>query len=72
MKSNDHFKALFGKIEVLFERFLRRFITVNETWIHHYTPEIKEQPKQWISPDERAPKKAKTVPSARKGQSKCF
>ncbi|EFN71643.1 Histone-lysine N-methyltransferase SETMAR, partial [Camponotus floridanus] len=29
--------------------FLRRFITVDETWIHHNTPETKEQSKQWIS-----------------------
>lgn len=42
--------------------FWRRFIT----WIHDYTPEIKEQSKQWISTGEKAPKKAKTVPSASK------
>jgi len=46
--------------------FLRRFITVDETWIHHYTPEMKEQSKQWVGPGETAPKKAKTVPSAGK------
>ena len=39
---------------------LRRFVTVDETWIHWYTPETKEQSKQWTSPGERAPKKAKT------------
>ena len=44
----------------------RRFVTVDETWIHHYTPETKEQSKQWISPGESAPKKAKTIPSAGK------
>ena len=27
--------------------FLRRYITVYETWIHFYTPETKEQSKQW-------------------------
>ncbi|XP_044753550.1 histone-lysine N-methyltransferase SETMAR-like [Coccinella septempunctata] len=47
-------------------QFLRRFVTVDETWIHHYTPETKEQSKQWTSPGERAPKKAKAVPSAGK------
>ena len=26
--------------------FLRRFITMDETWIHHFTPETKEQSKQ--------------------------
>jgi len=44
--------------------FLRRFVTVDETWIHWCAPETKEQSKQWTSPGEPAPKKAKTVPSA--------
>lgn len=44
------------------KEFLWRFVTVDETWIHHYTPEMKEQSKQWTSPGEPAPKKAKTVP----------
>ncbi|XP_014487341.1 PREDICTED: histone-lysine N-methyltransferase SETMAR-like [Dinoponera quadriceps] len=43
------------------KEFLRRFVTVDETWIHWYTPETKKQSKQWISPGERAPKKAKTA-----------
>ena len=47
------------------KEFLRRFVTVDETWIHHYTPEIKEHSKEWTSP-ERAPKKAKTVASVGK------
>lgn len=38
--------------------FWRRFITVDETWIHHYTPETKQQSKQWVGPGERASKKA--------------
>ena len=32
------------------DEFLRRFITVDETWIHYFTPETKEQSKQWTSP----------------------
>ncbi|EFN82199.1 hypothetical protein EAI_05142, partial [Harpegnathos saltator] len=27
--------------------FLRRFITMDETWVHRFTPETKEQSKQW-------------------------
>jgi len=46
------------------KEFLRRVVTVDETWIHHYTPETKQQSKQWISPGESAPKKAKTGLSA--------
>ena len=48
------------------KEFLRRFVTVDETWIHWFTPVTMEQSKQWTSPGERAPKKAKTVLSAGK------
>jgi len=48
------------------DEFLHRFITVNETWIHYFTPEMKEQSKQWISLDESDLKKVKTVKSAGK------
>lgn len=48
------------------QEFLRRFITVDETWIHHYTPETKVQSKQWVEAGSSAPKKAKTTPSAGK------
>lgn len=46
--------------------FFNRFITVDETWLHHYTPETKIQSMQWTAKGEPAPKKAKTVPSAGK------
>lgn len=52
--------------------FLRRFITTDETWIHHYTPETKEQSKQWREKGESAPKKAKTVLSAGKVMATVF
>ena len=48
------------------DEFLHRFITVDKTWIHYFTPEMKEQSKQWASPGEPAPKKVKTVKSAGK------
>jgi len=32
------------------DEFLRRFITVDETWIRYFTPETKKQLKQWTSP----------------------
>ena len=63
MTSSEHCLDMFKRTS---KEFLRRFVTVDETWIHHYTPEIKEQSKQWTSPGERAPKMAKTVPSAGK------
>lgn len=52
--------------------FLRRYVTVDETWIHYYTPETKRQSSQWIFKGERAPKKAKTVPSAGKVMATVF
>ena len=48
------------------DEFLHRFITVDEIWIHYFTPEMKEQSKQWISLDESDLKKVKTVKSAGK------
>jgi Transposase. len=48
------------------KEFLHHFVTINETLIHWYTPETKEQSKQWTSPGERALKKANTVLSAGK------
>ncbi|GBP84565.1 Histone-lysine N-methyltransferase SETMAR [Eumeta japonica] len=54
------------------DKFLRRFVTVNETWIHHNTPETKEQSKQWVSRGERGPKKAKQSLSANKVMATVF
>lgn len=54
------------------DEFLRRFITTDETWVHHYTPETKEQSKQWVEKGEPAPKKAKTVLSAGKVMATVF
>jgi len=44
--------------------FVRRFITIDETWIHHYTLESKQQLKQWTEAGCSAPKKTRSVPSA--------
>jgi len=54
----------------LFKRNLQEFlhrVTINETWIHYYTPKPKEQLKEWTSCDERIPKNAKTFSTAGKG-----
>ena len=42
-----------------------------KTWIHYFTPETKEQSKQWTSLGE-PPKKAKTVKSAGKVMATVF
>ncbi|GBP84034.1 Histone-lysine N-methyltransferase SETMAR [Eumeta japonica] len=54
------------------DEFLHRFVTVDETWIHHNTPETKEQSKQWVSRGERGPKKAKHSLSANKVMATVF
>ena len=54
------------------KKFSRRYVTVDETWIHYYTPETKNQSKMWTGPGESAPKKAKTVPSAGKVMATIF
>jgi len=46
--------------------FVHRCITMDETSIHHYTPESKQQSKQWTEAGCSAPKKTRPVPS-RKG-----
>jgi len=39
---------------------------MDETWIHHYTPECKQQLKQWTEAGCSAPKKTSSVPPAGK------
>ncbi|KAF8778640.1 hypothetical protein HNY73_015343 [Argiope bruennichi] len=46
--------------------FLRRFLIVDEVWIYHYTPETKQQSRQWTEKDKSATKKANGAPSAGK------
>jgi histone-lysine N-methyltransferase SETMAR len=48
-----------------------RFIPMDETWIHHYTPESKQQSKQWTEACS-APKKTRLVPSAGKVMASVF
>ncbi|UYV84200.1 hypothetical protein LAZ67_X001501 [Cordylochernes scorpioides] len=48
------------------EEFVNRFVTMNETWAHHFTPESKQQSMQWRHSGSPPLKKAKTVPSAGK------
>lgn len=59
------------------QEFLCRVVTVDETWIHYYTPEIKRQSKHLFFKHtffrgESASKKAKTVPSVGKVMATMF
>ena len=40
--------------------FLRRYVEMDETWIHHFTPESPEGSKYWVKPGKSAPKRPKT------------
>ncbi|XP_066907646.1 histone-lysine N-methyltransferase SETMAR-like [Halyomorpha halys] len=46
--------------------FLRRFVATDETWVHYYTPETKQQSKQCKHAESPPPKKAKAVRSGGK------
>jgi histone-lysine N-methyltransferase SETMAR len=52
--------------------FVRRFITMDETWINHYIPESKQQSKQWTEAGCLALKKTRSVPSAGKVMASVF
>ena len=40
--------------------FSRRYVTMDETWIHHYTPESKRSSAEWTAVGEKCPKRPKT------------
>jgi histone-lysine N-methyltransferase SETMAR len=45
---------------------------MDETWIHHHTPESKRQSKQWTEVGCSVPKKTRSVPSAGKVMTSVF
>jgi len=45
---------------------------MDETWIHHYTPESRQQSKQWTEVGCSASKKISSVPSAGKVMASVF
>lgn len=52
--------------------FFRRYITMDETWLHHYTPESNRQSAEWTERDEPTPKRGKTQRSAGKVMASVF
>jgi histone-lysine N-methyltransferase SETMAR len=54
------------------DKFMKQFVTMDETWVHHFQPEMKEQSKQWKHPTSPPPKKAKAVMSAGKVMASVF
>ncbi len=71
--TEDHKKSRLGATLEIFQAYERegssligRIVTDDETWVHHSTPESKQQSMAWCEPGEPAPKKAKAGQSANK------
>ena len=54
------------------KEFLRRFVTIDEALIHHYTLKSFRRSKYWVKPGDNAPKRPKTQPSAGKVMANVF
>lgn len=52
--------------------FVRRFITMDETWIYHHDPKLKQERLQWTEPGCSAPKQVKSQRSAKKVMASVF
>jgi [histone H3]-lysine36 N-dimethyltransferase SETMAR len=48
------------------DNFLKRVVTCDETWVHHYDPETKQESSIWKHKSSPRPEKAKVVRSAGK------
>ena len=69
MKISEQCLERFNKNET---DFVRRFISMDEIWIQHYTPESKQQSKQWTEAGCSTPKKTSWVPSTGKVMTSVF
>lgn len=54
------------------DELFSRIVTCDETWIHHYDPETKQQSMQWQPRGQRAPVKFRSQPSAGKVMASVF
>jgi histone-lysine N-methyltransferase SETMAR len=52
--------------------FVRRFITMDETWVYHYDPELRQQTAEWTEPGCSAPKQVKGSKSSKKIMASVF
>ncbi|GFV78241.1 putative DD34D transposase [Trichonephila clavipes] len=52
--------------------FLRRYVTMDKTWLHHFTPESNRQSAEWTARDEPTPKCGKTQKSVVKVMASVF
>lgn len=54
------------------DSFLSRFVTMDETWVHHFDPETKQQSMTWKRASSPTPKKFKVSSSAGKVMASVF
>lgn len=54
------------------KEFLRRYITMDETWIHHYTPESNRSSAEWVEKGGKRKKRVKTSQWAGKVMASVF
>ena len=66
------YSALLKRFRSKEDDFLSRLVTVEETWVHYYEPEIKAQSLQSVGPGSPRPKKFKMQPSAGKVMATVF
>lgn len=59
-------KEICRRFEEDSSNFLDRLVTMDETWVHHYDPETKEQSKEWKHSGSPRPKKFRVQKSAGK------
>ena len=60
------FRALFATVSMQQKGDLHTYITVDEIYIHHFTPESNRQSAEWTAAGESRPKRPKTQTSAGK------
>lgn len=46
--------------------FMRQLVTMDEVWVYHYDPELRQQTAEWTQPGCSAPKQTKRSKSAKK------
>ena len=66
------YSALLKRFRSEEDDFLSRLVTVDETWVHYYEPENKDQNRQSLGPGSPRPKQFKTQPSTVKVMATVF
>ena len=65
-------QLILSQFEADQERFLDRFVTQDETWVHHSDLELKCQSCAWKHPGSPLPKKFQVIPSSGKVMASVF